>query len=396
MSDRKIRWGVLSTADIGLGAVIPAIQSSDLGEVVAISSRDADRAGRAAADLGIPTAHGSYEALLDDPAVDAVYNPLPNHLHAEWTMKAADAGKHVLCEKPLAMSSEQAQLMVDHCAAAGVKLQEAFMYRFHPQWRRVKEIVDSGELGELRAIQAWFSFFNDDGSDIRNVPEWGGGGLMDIGCYPISISRWLFGAEPDDVAAASFHHPDFGVDVVTSALMRFGDAHATFTCSTLTEWGQRLFVEGAEGRIEIPIPFNPRPDRAYRDTDTRGWRTAERCRHHHHRVPARRPLCAPVRCIRGRHPRRHTGSDAARRRRRQHARHRARRRSRRLTRRRDSRGSDLGYPGLDRGHDLVGNRAHAVDVGRMGRGGCEHVVLGLAGDHPVASIDDRSARKLLH
>ena len=306
MSERKIRWGVLSTADIGLGAVIPAIQSSALGEVVAISSRDADRAGRAAADLGIPTAHGSYEALLDDPAVDAVYNPLPNHLHAEWTMKAADAGKHVLCEKPLAMSSEQAQLMVDHCAAAAVKLQEAFMYRFHPQWRRVKEIVDSGELGELRAVQAWFSFFNDDRSDIRNVPEWGGGGLMDIGCYPISISRWLFGTEPDQVAAASYRHPEFGVDVVTSALMRFGDAHATFTCSTLTEWGQRLFVEGAEGRIEVPIPFNPRPDRATEIRIHAGGVPPNEVDITTFEFAPGRPLRAPVRRVRSRGSRRFT------------------------------------------------------------------------------------------
>jgi predicted dehydrogenase len=251
-----LRWGVLSTARIGRGKVIPGIQAVERCEVVAIGSRDADLAKGVATELGIPRAHGSYEALLEDPEVDAVYIPLPNHMHREWTIAAARAGKHVLCEKPIALSSAEAEEMADVCAAEGVRLMEAFMYRLHPSWVAVRELVGSGRIGELRAVQSWFSYFNDDPTNIRNVREWGGGALMDIGCYSVNLSRMLFGAEPTRVEASITRDPVSGVDVMTSALLEFGDGIATFTCSTRAEPDQRVHVYGTEGRISIGIPFN--------------------------------------------------------------------------------------------------------------------------------------------
>ncbi len=260
----KVRWGVLSTANIGVAKVIPGMRRGDRSEVVAIASRDAATAEEAARRLEIPRAHGSYGALLEDPDVEAVYIPLPNHLHAEWTMRAAAAGKHVLCEKPLAMSAREAAEMVEACAEAGVKLMEAFMYRLHPQWVRVREVVASGRLGELRAVESFFSYFNDDPQDIRNVVDFGGGALMDVGCYPINVSRMLFGTEPTRVQASIRRDPRFGTDVVTSALMEFGQGHSAFTCATQLEPYQRVHVVGTEGRLLVEIPFNIPTDRPSR------------------------------------------------------------------------------------------------------------------------------------
>jgi len=256
-----LRWGVLSTARIGREKVIPGIQRADRCEVVAIGSRDADRAREVAAELGVPKAHGSYEALLADPEVDAVYIPLPNHLHAEWTIAAARAGKHVLCEKPIALSAVDVERMAEVCAAEGVRLMEAFMYRLHPSWVAVRQIVGSGRIGRLRAVQSWFSYFNDDPDDIRNVREYGGGALLDIGCYSVNLSRMLFGGEPSRIEASVTRDPISGVDVLTSGLMEFGDGIATFTCSTRAEPDQRVHVYGTQGRIEVAIPFNIPPDR---------------------------------------------------------------------------------------------------------------------------------------
>jgi predicted dehydrogenase len=256
-----LRWGVLSTAKIGREKVIPAIRKAERCEVVAIGSRDLDRARAVAQEHGIPNVHGSYDALLADPDVDAVYIPLPNHLHAEWTIAAARAGKHVLCEKPIGMSVAEAEEMVRVCADEGVLLMEAFMYRLHPSWVAVREIVSSGRIGELRAVQSWFSYFNDDPTNIRNIREAGGGALMDIGCYSVNLSRMLFGAEPDRIQASVTRDPASGVDVLTSALLGFGDAISTFTCSTRVEPDQRVHVYGTEGRISVGIPFNIPPDR---------------------------------------------------------------------------------------------------------------------------------------
>jgi predicted dehydrogenase len=260
----ELRWGVLSTAKIGRDKVIPGIQAAERCEVVAIGSRDADRARGVAEELGIPRVHGSYEALIDDPEVDAVYIPLPNHLHMEWTIAAARAGKHVLCEKPIALTAADAQEMAAVCAAEGVRLMEAFMYRLHPSWVAVRGIVGSGRLGQLQAVQSWFSYFNDDPTNIRNIREYGGGALMDIGCYSVNLSRMLFGGEPDRIEASITRDPASGVDVLTSALMGFGDGVATFTCSTRAEPDQRVHVYGTEGHLSVGIPFNIPP---YRPTE---------------------------------------------------------------------------------------------------------------------------------
>jgi predicted dehydrogenase len=256
-----LRMGILSTADIATRKVIPGMRKSDRVDVVAIASRDGSRARAVADGLGIPRAHDSYEALLADPEVDAVYIPLPNHLHAEWTIAAARAGKHVLCEKPLAMTAADAERMVEACRSAGVVLMEAFMYRQHPSWLAVRELVASGRIGRLVAVQSWFSYFNDDAANIRNVLEYGGGALFDIGCYAVDLSRMLFGAEPDRVTAAMVRDPASGVDILTSAILGFPTGLAAFTCSTRSETDQRVDIYGADGRISIGIPFNIPPDR---------------------------------------------------------------------------------------------------------------------------------------
>jgi predicted dehydrogenase len=266
----RLRLGVLSTADIARTKVIPGMRTAQRIEVVAIASRDEGRARSAAAELGIPRAYGSYEALLADEDVDAVYIPLPNHLHAPWAIRAAEAGKHVLCEKPLAMTAAEAESMASAADAAGVVLMEAFMYRHHPSWQAALEVVRSGRLGRLTAVQSWFSYYNDDPTNIRNIREAGGGALYDIGCYDVHLSRLLFGSEPTRVAAAITRDPVQGVDTLTSAILVFGEGVATFTCSTRVETDQRVHVYGTEGRLSIEIPFNIPPDRPTRIHVTAG------------------------------------------------------------------------------------------------------------------------------
>jgi predicted dehydrogenase len=266
----RVRWGVLGAAGIAVNKVIPAMQRAESCEVVALASRDASRAADVCRRLGIARAHGSYEALLDDDEIDAVYIPLPNHLHAEWTLRAAAAGKHVLCEKPLAMSAAQAQEMVDGCRAAGVKLMEAFMYRLHPQWIRVREIVAAGRLGELLAIDSFFSYRNVDPANIRNILAYGGGAAMDVGCYPINVARMLFEAEPVRVEAMVHRDPAFGTDVITTAILDLGGRFSGFTCSTQLEPDQRVHLAGTHGRLLVEIPFNAPPDRPTRLLVTAG------------------------------------------------------------------------------------------------------------------------------
>ncbi len=256
-----LRIGVLSTADIATAKVIPGMQRAARCEVVAIASRDHTRARAVAERMGIARAHGSYEALLADPQVDAVYVPLPNHLHAQWAIAAARAGKHVLCEKPLAMTADEAQGIVAACEAAGVLLMEAFMYRLHPSWEAVRQLVASGRIGQLQAVQSWFSYFNDDPGNIRNIRAFGGGALYDIGCYNINLSRMLFGGEPRRVSSSIVRDPDSGVDILTSAILEFETGVATFTCATRVETDQRVHIYGCTGRISIEIPFNIPPDR---------------------------------------------------------------------------------------------------------------------------------------
>lgn len=260
-----VRWGVLSTADIGMSKVTPAIQRAHNCEVVAIASRNADSAARAADQLGIPVSYGSYEQLLESEEVDAIYIPLPNNMHAEWTIRGAEAGKHILCEKPLAMSVAEIEEMERACQSAGVLLGEAFMYRHHPTWLEAVRLVSEGAIGELQAVQSWFSYFNDDPTNIRNKIENGGGALMDIGCYCISLSRLLFDSEPSVIKSTVRRDPVMSVDIVTSAILEFsGGRQAAFTCSTRSEDDQRVHIVGTTGRIDIEIPFNIPPDRPTR------------------------------------------------------------------------------------------------------------------------------------
>ena len=260
----RVRFGVLGCAAIAVNKVIPAMVRSTECEIVAIGSRDADRAADVARQFGIARSHGSYDAVLTDPAVEAVYIPLPNHLHAPWTMRAADAGRHVLCEKPIALDVAEATAMAERCADAGVLLMEAFMYRQHPLWLRTYDLVAGGAIGELRAIQARFTYHNVDPDNIRNVAEYGGGAVMDIGCYPINVARWFFGSEPTEVLASVRRDPRFGTDVLTSAVLDFDGRQATFVCSTQLEPDQRVHLLGTTGRLEVEIPFNIPPDRPTR------------------------------------------------------------------------------------------------------------------------------------
>ena len=252
-----VPWGVLGTAKIARTKVIPAMQAGTHSRIAAIASRDLAAAERVAAELGIERAWGSYEALLADPAVDAIYNPLPNHLHVPWTLRALAAGKHVLCEKPVALTAEQARELVAARDRAGLIVAEAFMVRDTPWWQRVRALCGDGTLGEVRAIQTFFSYYNTDPANVRNQAGIGGGAMMDIGCYAVATARYLFGAEPDTVSALVDFDNSFGIDRQASATIGFpGGRHLTFTCSTQLAPFQRVTVVGAKARVEVLIPFN--------------------------------------------------------------------------------------------------------------------------------------------
>lgn len=272
----RVRWGVLSTAKIGQLKVIPGMQRGTLCEVVGIASRDLGAAEKAARRLGLAKAYGSYQALLDDPAIDAVYIPLPNDLHVPWSLRAIEAGKHVLCEKPIGLSAAEAESLLQASRRApSIKVMEAFMYRFHPQWQRARQIVHDGGIGTLRTIHSFFSYFLDDPANIRNDPRKGGGGLMDIGCYCVSLSRFLFGREPVRGSAIVEYDPAFGVDRLASGILDFGDGTSTFTCATQLAPYQRVNIYGTSGRVEIEIPFNAPPDRPCRLWHQRGSEVEE-------------------------------------------------------------------------------------------------------------------------
>jgi predicted dehydrogenase len=289
----KVKWGVLGVARIAVEKVIPAMQAGANCEVIAIASRDLEKAKQAAARLSIPKAYGSYEALLADSEVEAIYNPLPNHMHVGWSIRAAEAGKHVLCEKPIGLSVDEARRLVDVRDRTGLRIQEAFMVRTHPQWIRARELVTSGRIGALRSMTGYFSYFNRDPANIRNIPEYGGGALMDIGCYLINTSRFIFGRKPARVSAVIDRDPEMGTDRMTSFVMDFSGAglnpntpegeaasgrsgergsvlrlpaagHSIGTCSTQASPYQRVQIAGTDGRIEIEIPFNAPPDRPCR------------------------------------------------------------------------------------------------------------------------------------
>jgi predicted dehydrogenase len=259
--NKKVRWGVLGVASIATRKVIPGMQKGALSEVAAIASRDLQKAKTAAKDLGIPKAYGSYEELLADREIDAIYNPLPNHLHVPWSIKAAEAGKHVLCEKPIGLDAQEAYELLQVRNRSRVKIGEAFMVKTHPQWLRVRELASNGKIGQLKSITTIFSYFNRDPENVRHRPEWGGGGLLDIGSYPITLSRWIYGQEPKRVSGALELDPDFGTDRLASGVMEFSTGHSVFSCGTQTNYFQRMELLGTTGRLEVEIPFNAPNDR---------------------------------------------------------------------------------------------------------------------------------------
>src|SRR5678816_52499 len=257
----KVRWGVLGVANIATKKVIPAMQAGEWSTILGIASRDLSKAEAAASQLGIQKSYGSYQDLLDDDDIEAVYIPLPNHLHVEWSIKAAQAGKHVLCEKPISLSVAEALALLDVRERTGVNIQEAFMVQTHPQWIAVLSLIRDGRIGSVRSVMAYFSYNNQDPKNIRNIREIGGGGLMDIGCYLIFCSRLIFGAEPRRVVSLIDEHPATKTDTLTSALLDFEAGQSVFTCSTRITPYQRVQIIGTDGRIEVQIPFNAPPDR---------------------------------------------------------------------------------------------------------------------------------------
>ncbi len=262
---RRLKWGVLSTSRFAQQKVIPAMRHCQHAEVAAIASRDEQKARAVADQLGIPTVHRSYEDLLADPSIDVIYNPLPNHLHVPLSIRAIEAGKHVLCEKPIGLDAADARRLLEVSRLhPEIKVMEAFMYRLHPQWQLAHRLVGEGRIGEVGAIQSYFSYFNDDPTNVRNVEGIGGGGLLDIGCYCISLSRFLFNAEPRRVVGLVEVDPRFNVDRLASAILDFGGRHSVFSVSTRLTLCQRVNVIGVTGRIEIDIPFNQPPDQPAR------------------------------------------------------------------------------------------------------------------------------------
>ncbi|NLP10457.1 Gfo/Idh/MocA family oxidoreductase [bacterium] len=261
----RIRWGILSTAHIAVNRVIAAMQKSQYGEVVAIASRDQHRAERAAKRLAIAKAYGSYEELLQDPQIDAVYNPLPNHLHLPWTLAAMEHGKHVLIEKPMTCTAAEALQLVQACERRpNLKVMEAFMYRFHPQWEQVRTLISQGAIGALRSVHVWFSYFNSNPDDYRHHPQMGGGGLLDVGCYCVSVARLLFKKEPVRLSAMMELDPRSQVDRHVSALLEFPNGMGSFTCATHMAFGQQVLIHGERAAILVEAPFIPPADRPAR------------------------------------------------------------------------------------------------------------------------------------
>jgi xylose dehydrogenase (NAD/NADP) len=259
MAEKVLRWGLLSTARINR-ALIPALRASKRNELTTVASRNLEAARTYAREWRIPRAHGSYEALLGDPEVDVVYVPLPNALHAEWSIKALEAGKHVLCEKPLALTVQEVDAMEAAARSSGRLLAEAFMYMHHEQTRRVKALVDSGRLGQLQLVKGAFTFVLNRPGDVRFKPDLGGGSIWDVGCYPISYARLLTSSEPDEVFGWEVR-PENGVDMTFVGQLRFpGGVLAQFDCGFQTPGRAYMEVVGSEGSAYISSPFKPGPD----------------------------------------------------------------------------------------------------------------------------------------
>lgn len=261
---RKVRWGILSTASLVQRRVMPALLQCEQTEVVAIASRSREKAQAFAASSHIPRAYGSYEELLADPEIEVIYNPLPNHLHVPWSIEAARKHKHVLCEKPLSLTVAEARRLLEVRDEYNIKIGEAFMVRTHPQWLRTEELVRSGRIGKLHSAFGYFSYFNVDPANTRNVLEFGGGALYDIGCYPIKTTRFVFGEEPIRVIGCIERDPSFKTDRLTSAILEYPSGQSIFTCSTQIAYYQRMQFLGSEGRVDVEIPFNAPTDRPTR------------------------------------------------------------------------------------------------------------------------------------
>lgn len=257
---KKVRWGILGTANIAVRKVIPAMQKSEFCEISAIASRDLEKAKLAAESLNVPTFYGSYEELLNDPEIEAIYIPLPNHLHLEWTKKAAEAGKHVLCEKPITLNAHDVKELIEVRNQTGVKIQEAFMVRHHPQWLKIRELIQNDKIGKIQAISGFFSYNIPDLKNVRNRADWGGGCLLDIGSYCINLSRFILETEPKRVSGLIERDEETGIDKLTSAILDFPNAQATFTVAARLVPFQRMQFFGDEGRLEVQIPFNIPPD----------------------------------------------------------------------------------------------------------------------------------------
>lgn len=261
---RKVKWGVLSTASIAVRCVIPAMQQCQSAEIIGIASRSLEKAKTTAKELAIPKAYGSYDELIADPEIEAIYNPLPNHLHVELSIRAASQGKHVLCEKPISRTVAEARRLMEARDEFDVKIGEAFMVRSHPQWLRTQELVRAGRIGKLRAASGFFSYFNIDPADIRNVADNAGGGLMDIGCYPIKTSRFVFGEEPVRVLGCVERDPSFKTDRLTSAILEYPTGQCILSASTQMVPYQKMQFFGTQGRIDVEVPFTPPLDKPSR------------------------------------------------------------------------------------------------------------------------------------
>lgn len=257
----KLKWGVLSTAKIAVQKVIPSMAGSPEHEVVAIASRDQAKVRKVAEKLGINRAYDSYESLIADPDIQVIYNPLPNHLHVEYTLKCLEAGKHVLCEKPVALKKEDVLRLMAARDRAGLKVGEAFMVKTHPQWLKARELVQAGALGNIKLVHGFFSYYNVDAQNIRNIPDYGGGAIWDIGCYPLTTARFVLGEEPQKVVAQMQYDPDFGTDVLASVMMQFPSAQLNFSVSTQLVPHQRMRFFGDKKELEVKIPFNAPKDR---------------------------------------------------------------------------------------------------------------------------------------
>jgi len=261
---KKVKWGILSAASIARRRAVPGMLQCELAEVTAVASRSLEKAQQFAREFSIPKAYGSYEELLNDPEIEAIYNPLPNHLHVEWSIQAASRGKHVLCEKPVARTVAEARRLLEARDEYGVKIGEAFMVRSHPQWLRAQELVRGGRIGKLRSAVCLFSYFNVNPVNVRNSTEFAGGALMDIGCYPVRMSRFIFGEEPVRVLACMELDPGFKTDRLTSAILEFPAGQCIFAVSTQLVYYQRMQFLGTEGRLDIEIPFNAPTDKPCR------------------------------------------------------------------------------------------------------------------------------------